>query len=265
MSEPPESADSDHRLAVRLADDAGRLLLRARPGLADLDAPSRGDAGDATAEQFLAEALAAARPHDAILSEEADDSAARLDSDRVWIVDPLDGTREYAAGRDDWAVHVALWSDGDLVAGAIALPSLGLTLGTDEPPAVPEPVTGRRLRIAVSRTRPPSAAERAAAAVGAELVPLGSAGFKAGAVIRGDADAYIHDGGQFEWDSAAPVAVARAAGLHTSRLDGSALQYNRPDPYLPDLLICRTAIAGTLLAAVATDGGQTAPTFSPTR
>lgn len=257
MSDLAPPAESDHRLAKRLAAEAGALLLRSRPGLADLDVRSRRDAGDATGEQFIAQALAAARPHDAVLSEEADDSATRLDADRVWIIDPLDGTREYAAGRGDWAVHVALWAHGDLVAGAVAVPSLGRTFGTDDPPVVPEADRSRRVRIAVSRTRPPAAAQRAAATLNAELVPSGSAGFKAAAVMRGEVDAYIHDGGQFEWDSAAPAAVARAAGLHTSRLDGSALQYNRPDPYLPDLLICRTALAGPLLAAVAADGGRT--------
>jgi 3'(2'), 5'-bisphosphate nucleotidase len=249
----PDSDESDHRLASRVADEAGRLLVRSRPSLAELDASSRRDAGDATGQRSIADALAAARPDDPVLSEEADDSTARLTAARVWIVDPLDGTREYAEGRDDWAVHVALWADGDLVAGAVALPGLGLTLGTDDPPVVPDRPADRALRIAVSRSRPPAVVERVADIVGAELVPIGSAGFKVGAVIRGEVDAYIHDGGQYEWDSAAPVAVALAAGLFASRLDGSPLRYNRPDPYLPDLVVCRPELSDTLLAAIAAD------------
>jgi 3'(2'), 5'-bisphosphate nucleotidase len=173
-----------------------------------------------------------------ILSEEAADEPNRLAADRVWIVDPLDGTREFAEGRDDWAIHVALWSDGDLVAGAVALPALGRTLASDMPPQIPAR-TGERPRIAVSRSRAPLIARAAARELGADLVPLGSAGFQVAAVLFGEVDAYVHAGGQNEWDSAAPVVVARAAGLHASRLDGSALVYNRPDPNLPDMIVCR--------------------------
>jgi 3'(2'), 5'-bisphosphate nucleotidase len=191
--------------------------------------------------------LAAARPADAVLSEEADDDPARLTADRVWITDPLDGTREFAEGRDDWAVHVALWSDGDLVAGAVALPALGRTVATDAPPTVPSR-TSERPRIAVSRSRAPRIAQVAARELDADLVPMGSAGYKVAAVLFGEVDAYIHAGGQYEWDSAAPVVVARAAGLHASRLDGSALVYNRPDPYLPDLIVCRPELAPEFLS-----------------
>jgi 3'(2'), 5'-bisphosphate nucleotidase len=172
-----------------------------------------------------------------VLSEEAPDDLGRLTADRVWIIDPLDGSREYAEpGRSDWAVHVALWERGDLTAGAVALPAF--EPGPPRPPG--------RARIVVSRTRPPDIAAQVADSINAVLVPMGSAGAKAMAVVRGEADAYLHAGGMHEWDSAAPVFVARAAGLHASRLDGRPLRYNQPDPWLPDLLICRPELAGVL-------------------
>ena len=167
-----------------------------------------------------------------MLSEEGVDDARRLSADRVWIVDPLDGTREFGEGdRNDWAVHVALWERGALVAGAVALPAQGVTLDSGSPP--PLPAAGDPLRLVVSRTRPPELVTALAERLGAELVPMGSAGAKAMSVLQGRADAYVHGGGQYEWDSAAPVAVAAAAGLHTSRLDGSPLVYNRADPCCP--------------------------------
>ncbi|WP_116950099.1 3'(2'),5'-bisphosphate nucleotidase CysQ [Jiangella endophytica] len=245
-------ASTDANLAARLATEAGVLLLALRR---DHD-PATGtqalrDAGDRAAQRFLAAALAEHRPGDAVLSEEAPDTADRLAAPRVWIIDPLDGTREFGDGRDDWAVHVALWVDGELAAGAVALPGIDTTLASDPAAVVPAAAPGAAPRIAVSRSRPPAAALRAADALGAELVPIGSAGFKVGAVVRGEADAYVHAGGQYEWDSAAPVAVARAAGLHASRLDGSPLRYNQADPYLPDLLVARPELADALLTAVA--------------
>jgi 3'(2'), 5'-bisphosphate nucleotidase len=195
-----------------------------------------------------------------VLSEEASDDPARLAADRVWIVDPLDGTREYGEpGRSDWAVHVALWERGELTAGAVALPAQGRVLSTAEPPPPPgpagtgqagEPAFAQPLRIVVSRSRPPSFAARVAQDIGATLMPLGSAGAKAAAVISGEADAYLHDGGQYEWDSAAPVAVALATGLHASRLDGSKLEYNKADLWQPDILICPGKLADRLIAAV---------------
>uniref|UniRef100_UPI001835567C 3'(2'),5'-bisphosphate nucleotidase CysQ n=1 Tax=Sporichthya sp. TaxID=65475 RepID=UPI001835567C len=215
-------------------------------------------AGDAAAQELLAERLTVARPDDAVLSEEARDNPIRLGADRVWIIDPLDGTREFGEGRHDWAVHVALWEraagpEGDLTVGAVALPGRGLVLGSAGL-TVPEPADGP-LRIAVSRTRPPAVAVAVAEALNAELVPMGSAGYKVTAVVLGEVDAYIHGGGQYEWDSAAPVAVARAAGVHTSRLDGSPLRYNRPDPLLPDLVIARAELGAPLLAAIAAASG----------
>ena len=233
----------DHRLARELADTAGRLLVDLRDRLtAEGAAPAEiKDRGDLESHELLTERLRTERPDDAVLSEEAreDDrlDRARLTAGRVWIVDPLDGTREFGEGRDDWAVHVALVEDGRPTAGAVALPALGVTLATDDPPTVPP--TPDRLRVIVSRSRPPAEALAIAAALGADVVEMGSAGAKAMAVVRGLADVYPHSGGQYEWDSCAPVAVAAAAGLHCSRLDGSPLVYNRPDPYLPDLLICR--------------------------
>lgn len=241
----------DHTEAVRLADDAGRLLLdlRAAHGAGPDPAGLRA-AGDQGSNALLLRELAATHPDDAVLSEESEDDARRLTSHRVWIVDPLDGTREYAeAGRTDWAVHVALWADGALVAGAVALPARGLVVSTAAPPELAAR-SDRPVRLAVSRTRPPAITEQLRAALDAELVPMGSAGAKAMAVLLGEADVYAHAGGQYEWDSAAPVAVAAAAGLHTSRLDGSPLAYNRPNPWLPDLLICRPELAAPVLDAL---------------
>jgi len=238
---------SDHELAATLATEAGRLLLGVRTELAEATAAERKAAGDKRSHDFLMEALAKARPDDAVLSEEGADDPVRLRSERVWIVDPLDGTREFSElDRDDWAVHVALWQGGELIAGAVALPAQGITFATPTvaaPPAAPEAP-----RIVVSRTRPPAIALQVRDALNGTLVEMGSAGAKVAAVVQGRADVYVHAGGQYEWDSAAPVAVARAAGLHTSRIDGSPLQYNRPDPLLPDLVVCRPEYAEAVLA-----------------
>ncbi len=236
----------DDDLARDLAAQAGQFLLarRAAGGTPD----ELRQAGDRLAHEFLAAELARLRPGDAVLSEEGRDGPARLTAARVWIVDPLDGTREFGeAGRTDWAVHVALWQQGELTAGAVALPAQGKVLSTAEPPPPPARGPGGTLRLVVSRTRPPEFVERLTALAGLTPVPLGSAGAKAAAVICGEADAYAHSGGQYEWDSAAPVAVALAAGLHASRLDGSKLEYNQADPALPDILICRAELADRLL------------------
>jgi 3'(2'), 5'-bisphosphate nucleotidase len=208
-----------------------------------------GDRGDAAAQAAILGVLGGQRPDDVVFSEEAVDDRRRLSAGRVWIVDPLDGTREYGEGRPDWAVHVALWSAGELSAAAVALPGVDAVLSTDPPPAVPAR-DGGPLRIAVSRTRPPAEAGAAARALGAEIVPMGSAGYKVSAVVRGEVDAYVHAGGMYQWDSAAPVAVALAAGLVAVRLDGSPLRYNEPDPSLPDLVVCRPELAETILTAV---------------
>lgn len=252
---PPGSALSDADLAAVLARTAGNRLEELRRRLRNLPPEELKKRGDAEGQGVLAAGLAAARPLDAVLSEEAGDDGARLEADRVWIIDPLDGTREFSEGRHDWAVHVALWQDGDLVAGAVALPGLDVVLTSDPAPMVPPRSCGTPPRMAVSRSRPPAVATQVAEAMGAELVPMGSAGFKVAAVIRGDADLYVHGGGQYEWDSAAPVAVARAAGLHASRLDGSPLRYNRPDPYLPDLVVCRQDLRQQLLTILSELGG----------
>ena len=246
------AVSDDDTLARALATDAGALLLQLRAEAGpDADPNELRSAGDARSHELLTAALARHRPGDAVLSEEGRDDRRRLSADRVWIVDPLDGTREYGeAGRTDWAVHVALWERGRLAAGAVALPGLGVTFATDEPPELAPPAAGP-VRLLVSRTRPPGFALQLAELVESTLVPLGSAGAKAMAVVRGEADAYAHAGGQYEWDSAAPVAVARAAGLHTSRVDGSPLRYNAEDVYQPDLLICRPELADPLLAAIA--------------
>ena len=240
--------DVEHRAAAGIAEAAGRLLLqlRAQPELTD---KALRDEGDRRSHDLIMSLLAEAFPDDAVLSEEGSDSTERLDHQRVWIVDPLDGTREFGEpGRSDWAVHVALAVDGQPVVGAVALPGLDLVLSTGDPPQVPA-AGGGKPRLVVSRTRPPAVTEQVAAALDAELLPMGSAGAKAMAVVRGEADVYCHAGGQYEWDSAAPVAVAAAAGLHVSRLDGSTLRYNRQNPWLPDLLICRPELAQTVLEA----------------
>jgi 3'(2'), 5'-bisphosphate nucleotidase len=241
---------SDPDLAALLARTAGERLLALRERLGDALPSELKERGDAEGQRVLAQGLAAARPRDAVLSEEAADDSARLSASRVWIVDPLDGTREYSEGRSDWAVHVALWQDGELTAGAVALPGLDVVLASAPAPVVPPRDANAPLRMAVSRSRPPAVATRVAEALGAERVELGSAGFKVAAVMRGEVDLYVHGGGQYEWDSAAPVAVARAAGLHASRLDGSPLRYNQPDPYLPDLVVCRSELAEELLGVL---------------
>ncbi len=239
---------TDHQLAERLATAAGRLLLEVRDELADATAGERKAAGDRRSHDFLMAALAAERPQDPVLSEEGVDNPVRLSADRVWIVDPLDGTREFSElGRDDWAVHVALWQCGELVAGAVALPAQGITFAT--PHVAPPPGMQRAPRIVVSRTRPPAIALKVCDELGGTLVEMGSAGAKVASIVQGISDVYVHAGGQYEWDNAAPVAVARAAGLHASRIDGSELQYNRADPRLPDLVICRPELAKAVLSA----------------
>jgi 3'(2'), 5'-bisphosphate nucleotidase len=266
---------SDDRLARDLAVAAGQRLLKIR---AAGSGEAVRQAGDLGSQDFLAAELARARPGDAVLSEEAADDLGRLSADRVWIIDPLDGTREFGEpGRTDWAVHVALWErgaspggrpprtprgaspggrpprtpSGDLTAGAVALPARGEVLSTAEPPAVPSSQAAENgIRIVVSRSRPPEFTRRLADKLGAELVPLGSAGAKAAAVITGRADAYVHSGGQHEWDTAAPVAVARSAGLHACRIDGSSLRYNSEKPWMPDILICPAPLASRLLNAI---------------
>jgi 3'(2'), 5'-bisphosphate nucleotidase len=241
---------NDHELAARLATEAGQLLLDVRAELADAPAAERKAQGDKRSHDFLMDELRRARPADAVLSEEGVDDAARLRSSRVWIVDPLDGTREFSEiGRDDWAVHVALWCDGDLAAGAVALPAQGVTLATPTVPVPPDlPAVPR---ILVSRTRPPAMAQRVCDELGGTLVEMGSAGAKVCAVVQGRAEVYVHAGGQYEWDSAAPVAVARAAGLHTCSVDGTPRRYNQADPLLPDLVVCRPDLADAVLAVLA--------------
>jgi len=262
MRSPRLTTADDHALAHDLAERAGRLLLelRAQGG----DPAALKDAGDRSSHEFLMAELAKARPDDAVLSEEGLDDKARLVADRVWIVDPLDGTREFGEPpRSDWAVHVALWergasgepgAAGELTAGAVALPAQGTTLSTRD---VAQRLSragdsgGQRpLRMVVSRTRASQLVKDVAAILTADLVPCGSAGAKAATVITGENDVYLHSGGFYEWDTAAPVAVARAAGLHVSRIDGSDVAYNQENPYLPDILVCRPAIAGLLLNAI---------------
>jgi 3'(2'), 5'-bisphosphate nucleotidase len=247
-----EIVADDHQLSAWAATVAGEHLEQMRGQ--GLEGKELKDAGDALGHRILMQLLTTYRPDDAVLSEEGKDDKARLQSKRVWIVDPLDGTREYSEPpRDDWAVHVALWEDGDLVAGAVAQPALGETFHTGRPSVVP-PRTSERPRIAVSRSRPPAFVEALAAELDAELVPMGSAGVKVMSVVRDIADAYVHAGGQYQWDNAAPVAVARAAGLFCSRVDGSPLVYNADDTSLPDLIVCRPELADRIIDFVRSHG-----------
>jgi 3'(2'), 5'-bisphosphate nucleotidase len=240
--------ESDVRLAERLASSAGEILL-ALQKQGELTGKVLGKAGDERANEMLLRELRIARPEDAILSEEEKDNLNRLNHKRVWIIDPLDGTHEYSDGRSDWAVHVALAIDGVATVGAVALPSIGVTIGSGNPAKLkPQNIP---LKMLVSRTRPAAEAIAVAKTLGAELLPMGSAGAKAMAVVRGEADIYLHTGGQYEWDSCAPVAVARAHGLHCSRVDGSPLVYNQKDVYMPDLLICLPELTGNIMAALA--------------
>ena len=236
---------NDHELSAAVAEAAGALLLELRPTITDPTELKA--AGDARANVLILEWLARERPDDAVLSEESADDLARVGRERVWIVDPLDGTREYGEGdRDDWAVHVALSINGTAAIGAVALPAQGTVFSTNPRPVVAARPDGPP-RLVVSRTRPPSITAALEAALGAELVPMGSAGAKAMAILQGRVDVYAHAGGQYQWDSAAPVAVCAAAGLHVSRLDGSPLVYNEAERALPDLLICRPEYAASVI------------------
>lgn len=239
---------TDADLAAHLADVAGKILLEVRAS-GMFEGKSLGKAGDQTANQFLVHALREQRPEDGLLSEESKDTEERLSKNRVWIVDPVDGTREYGEERTDWAVHVGMAVDGVPAMGAVGLPGLDLVIRSDQPRPVPP--APEKLRMVVSRTRPAKEATEVAEKLGAELVPMGSAGAKAMSIILGDADIYLHSGGQYEWDSCAPVAVAQGHGLHASRIDGSPLIYNQRDTYMPDLLICRKEHAERILSEVA--------------
>ncbi len=244
--------ESDADLARRLAVEAGQLLVQVRDEMTARNASSWQvmDTGDIASHRFLVEQLRIARPDDAVLSEEGADDPRRATADRVWIVDPLDGTNEFGErGRHDWAVHVALWERGELTAAAVSLPALGAVFGTDPAPVLPTP-TRERPRLITSRNRAPYAAVLVADALDCDAVRLGSAGAKAMAVVLGEADIYVHDGGMYQWDSAAPAAVALAAGLHATRIDGSPLVYNERDAWLPDFLICRPELADPVLDAI---------------
>ena len=245
---------SDAALAADLAEEAGQLLLRVREEVGHDFPPALGDAGDVRANALILRRLREERPGDAVLSEEAYDDLKRLEADRVWIIDPLDGTREFSMPRRvDWAVHVALWqrtgADGTITDAAVALPAMGEVHRSDLVTAPAAPQSGP-IRITASSNRPPAVLWRLRDRLDIDFIRIGSAGAKAMAVVRGDADAYIHAGGQWEWDSAAPAGVLQAAGLHATRLDGSPLRYNQPDPYLPDLLMCRAEVADLLLDAM---------------
>jgi 3'(2'), 5'-bisphosphate nucleotidase len=249
---------TDAALAADLAADAGKLLLQVRDEVGFRHPWVLGDAGDYHANELLLRRLRAERPGDAVLSEEAHDDLIRLEADRVWIIGPLDGTREFSTpGRDDWAVHVALWqrpTNGrrEITDAAVALPARGNIVYRSDTVAAPDAIRGvpHPLRIAVSATRPPWVLHQIRQTLPIQPVAIGSAGAKAMAIIDGDVDAYLHAGGQWEWDSAAPAGVIMAAGMHASRLDGSPMRYNQLDPYLPDFVMCRAEVAPVLLDAI---------------
>ena len=243
----PDSQHSDSRLTNLIAQGTGEILKGIR-GVGLLRGRELGEAGDDLAQNWIARVLAQHRPDDGFLSEEAADNSERLDKERVWIVDPLDGTKEFATGRQDWAVHVALVENGVPTHAAVGLPDLGVVFKSSDVRHVSGPLSRR---IALSRNRPPEVAQFVADKLDFETVGVGSAGAKAMHVLLGDYDAYIHAGGQYEWDQAAPVGVSIAAGLHASRLDGSELRYNNADTYIPDLLICRPELAEDILKACA--------------
>lgn len=249
---PGAAPETDAQLSTRLAVDAGKVLvaLRAEMFAAGASIWDVRDAGDAAAQRYLAGELQAHRPGDAVLSEEAAEDGRRYDADRVWIIDPLDGTREYGEpGRHDWAVHVALWEQTKFSAAAVSLPAVDMVFSTDPPAPMPEPDRDRP-RLITSRHRAPYSAVLVAEALGCDALRLGSAGAKAMAVVLGEADIYVHDGGMYQWDSAAPAAVAMAAGFHASRIDGSPLVYNDRDPWLPDFFVCRPELADAVLKAI---------------
>lgn len=249
MIDRSQKLPNDAALARDLAAGAGEVLLALRSADPESDQSSLGSRGDAAAQAHLLDALRRQVPGDAILSEEMADDRSRLSAQRVWIIDPLDGTREYREGRTDWGVHVALWSEGRLLAGAVALPGFGeVFVSSPAPDLAPRP--DGPPRVLVSRSRPAAEAEAVRAALDGELVPMGSAGAKTMAVLRGQGDVYVHSGGQYEWDTAAPAVVAAAAGLDVSRLDGSQLEYNRPDPWSPEFLVCRPELTEQVLAAL---------------
>lgn len=243
---------SDADLATVLAQHTGVLLVQHREQLIERGNVSvwqLKDSGDMLAHHFLLDAFRALRPADSVLSEEGHDDRTRVHANRVWIVDPLDGTNEYGEGRADWAVHIALWEDNALTAGAVSLPSIDTVFSTDPAPVVP-PKEGHKPRLVTSRNRAPYAAILVAENMDCDAFRLGSAGAKAMSIIMGEADIYVHDGGMHQWDTAAPAAVALAAGLHASRLDGSPLEYNDADTWLPDFFMCRPEYTDEILHSI---------------
>jgi len=245
-------SETDQQLASRVATEAGVMLVDLRDELVaegihywDLK-----DEGDIAGHRYIMSALTAARPDDVILSEEAADNRKRLSASRVWIIDPIDGTNEFAEHpRHDWAIHIALWESGELTAASVALPTLGITFDAS-PAAVVPPSKRDKPLLVTSRSRNPYCAVMVANALGCDVARLGSAGAKAMAIVMGEADIYVHDGGMYQWDSAAPAAVAKAAGLHVSRIDGSELKYNQESLWLPDFLVCRIELAEPALKAL---------------
>ena len=245
-------SETDQQLASRVATEAGAMLVELRDELVaegihywDLK-----DEGDVAGHRYIMSALTSARPDDVILSEEAADNRRRLSAERVWIIDPIDGTNEFAEHpRHDWAIHIALWESGELTAASVALPTLGITFDAS-PAAVVPPSTREKPLLVTSRSRNPYCAVMVANALGCDVARLGSAGAKAMAIVMGEADIYVHDGGMYQWDSAAPAAVAKAAGLHVSRIDGSELKYNQESLWLPDFLVCRIELAEPALKAL---------------
>ncbi len=253
----------DRQLALDVSEKAAQNLLRIRREgfLKGESGRALSDVGDRISEEIIRSMIESERPDDAILSEEQmTEDQRRFYAERVWIIDPLDGSREFGTEANaDWAIHVALWNrsqsdtngfhEGKIALSVVTIPATGETYTSfwtqkrDYDIETP-------IRIVVSNTRAPEWLSDLGAYLNVTLLPRGSAGVKAMEVVAGRADAYVHSGGQYEWDSAAPVGVSLAAGLHASRLDGTPLRYNQPDPYLPDLVICKKTLAPLLLEAI---------------
>ena len=252
--------EDDHLLAANLAESAGRMLVDCRSGAAGqlLGGSSLAHEGDQRAHLHLLTRLQEARPDDAVLSEEGADDAQRLDSSRLWVIDPLDGSRDYGFGNDEWAVHVGLVEDGKIVAGAVALSALDLLFHTGEGEgpacAVDENNPNRRPVIVTARSRVNAEGMLLAHELGADVFACGSAGVKAMLVVNGTADAYVHASPLYEWDVCAPAAVAQSAGLHVSDAAGDPLVFNQARPVVNSFLVCRPELVDDILSALSSTG-----------
>lgn len=267
---------NDSELSRDVAIEAGRLLLDLRATYGDLDPADVDTANrlrkeaDRASHLLIADRISAARPDDVILSEEGKDDPARLVADRVWIVDPLDGTFEFGQGRSDFAVHIVLWvrdalspTGARLVASTVELPAQGLTRTDIDTPDVSFALpTDRPIRIVASRSRAPKWLPDAVAVLAdrmgreVEVIDVGSVGAKVNEILCGRADAYVHDTGFYEWDVAAPYAVAHRYGLHASHVGGEPIRFNQDPPYVTSLLVSIPTLLDDLTSVFAEASGS---------